>query len=70
MFLFAYKYNYNSQEASGIFIFVILYFPSKLGKLKYKYYNVVAIFVQNKLCHEIQDIEINKIQKLKASNLG
>ena len=44
---------------------LLWYFLSKLGKLKYKYYNVVAIYMQNKLCHKIQDIEIYKIHKFK-----
>ena len=42
-----------------------VYFPSKLEKLRYKYYNVVTIYIQNQPYHEIQDIEIYKISKLK-----
>ena len=38
---------------------------SKLEKLTYKYYNVIAIYMQNQLYHEIQDIEIYQISKLK-----
>ena len=44
-------------------------FPSKLEKLRYKYYNEIAIYMQNQLYHEIQDIEIYQISKLKKSNL-
>ena len=40
-------------------------FPSKLEKIRYKYYNVVTIYMQNQLYHEIQDIEIYQISKLK-----
>ena len=42
-----------------------LHFPSKLEKLRYKYYNVIAIYIQNQPYHEIQDIEIYQISKLK-----
>ena len=40
-------------------------FPSKLEKLKYKYYNVIAIYMQNQPYHEIQNIEIFQMSKLK-----
>ena len=77
MFLF----TYNLQEPSGIFTFsfmifsIQISFPSKkfsiqkLEKLKYKYYNVVAIYIQDQLYHEIQYSEIYQINKLKKSNL-
>ena len=38
---------------------------AKLEKLRYKYYNVIAIYMQNQLYHEIQDIKIYQIGKLK-----
>ena len=47
----------------------IVYFPSKLEKLRYKYYNLIAICMQNQPYHEIQDIEIYQISKFKKSNL-
>ena len=58
MFLFV----YNLQEPSGIFTLMI--FSVQIGKIKV-YYNVIAIYMQNKLYHEIQDIEIYQISKLK-----
>ena len=44
---------------------LLWYFLSKLEKLRYKYYNVIAIYMQNQLYHEIEDIEIYQISKLK-----
>ena len=44
---------------------LLWYIPSKFEKLRYKYYNVIAIYMQNQLYHEIQDIEIYQISKLK-----
>ena len=41
------------------------YFPSKLEKLRCKYYNVIAIYMQNQPYHDIQDIEIYQISKLR-----
>ena len=38
---------------------------AKLENLRYKYYNVIAIYMQNQIYHEIQDIEIYLISKLK-----
>ena len=59
MFLFA----YNLQEPSGIFTFMT--FSAKLEKLKYKCYTVIATYIQNQPYHEIQEIEIYQIIKLK-----
>ena len=48
MFLF----TYNLQEPSGIFIFMI--FTVQIGKITYKYHNVVAIYMQTQSwpCHD------------------
>ena len=50
MFLFA--YNLQEPIPSGIFTFMILYFPPKLEKLKYKYYNIIVINMQNQPYHD------------------
>ena len=38
--------HYDSST-SGIFIFMILFITSKMEKLKYKYYNVIAVYMQS-----------------------
>ena len=47
MFIFA----YNLQEPSGIFLFMI--FIVQIVKLTYKYYNVIAIYMQSQTHHKI-----------------
>ena len=48
MFLFA----YNSQEPSGIFIFIIMIFTIQIVKTNL-YYNIIAIYMQSQTYHEI-----------------
>ena len=48
---------------------LLWYFPSKLEKLRYKYYDVIAIYIQDQPYHEIQDIEIYQISKFKKNQI-
>ena len=55
MFLFA----YNFQEPSWICVFMI--FTVQIGKLTYKYHNVVAIYMQTQPYHKIYEIKIYQL---------
>ena len=65
MFLFA----YNLQEPYLVEFSLLWYFLSKLEKLRYKYYNVIAIYMLNQPYHEIQDIEIYQISKFLKNQI-
>ena len=49
------------------FHFIIFSAPSKLEKLRYKYYNAIVIYMQNQPYHEIQDIDLSDKQIKKAN---